>query len=105
MAVPNEVRRVQDVASAVVPGIVVEEIIHSTDKSLVATGLLGDRGVIVKLLIAEDPYWRKKVANEIDSLIQFRDDPPPIAVAELIAADLHQGVVIVGKLPGAALAD
>lgn len=105
MVVADWIGRVQDAASAVAPGVRVEEIIHSTDKSLVASGSLGDRSIIVKLLIAEDPYWRTKVANEIDSLIHFRDDPPPIAVADLIAADLHAGVVIVGKLPGVALAD
>ncbi len=61
--------------------------------------------MIVKLFIAGDPYWQRKVANEIDTLVHFRDDPPPIDVPDLIAADPQRGVVIVGRLPGAVLAD
>lgn len=105
MTVLSSIRTVQDAASAVVPDITVQAIVHSTDKSLVAAGLLGDRGVIIKLLIAEDPYWTRKIANEIDTLLYFRNDPPPVAVADLIAADPHAGVVIVERLPGTNLAD
>lgn len=105
MTVLSNIRRVQDAASAVASDITVQEIIHSTDKSLVAAGQLGDRGIVIKLLIAEDPYWRRKIANEIDALVYFRNEPPPVAVADLIAADPHAGVVIVKRLPGTNLAD
>src|SRR5258708_9108429 len=105
MVIPDSIRSVQNAASAIVPDITVEEIIHSTDKSLVAAGSLGDRRAIVKLLIAEDPHWRRKVAHELDTLIHFRDDPPPIDVPDPIAADPHRAVVIVGSLPASFLAD
>lgn len=101
----SSIRTVQNAASAIIPDITVQEIVHSTDKSLVAAGLLGDRGVIIKLLIAEDPYWRRKIANEIDTLVYFSNEPPPVTVADLIAADPHAGVVIVERLPGTNLAD
>jgi len=40
-------------------GTTVEEVLHTTDKTLLAAGHRGGRPVVVKALTSTDPFWRR----------------------------------------------
>lgn len=79
-------------------GAVVDEVLRSSDKSLLATGHHGDQPVIVKVLRDHDDFWAAKFAHEIRLYRAFSEHPPPVRVPELVHA--AASVLVVERVPG-----
>jgi Phosphotransferase enzyme family len=94
----EDLERLRSRARAV--GIVVGEVIHHTDKAIVATGWHHDgRPVVLKLLTCTDPYWTQRHSHEIDMYRLFDNDPPPLRIPRLVHHD-GQGLMVLTHLPG-----
>ncbi|SCL36022.1 phosphotransferase [Micromonospora aurantiaca (nom. illeg.)] len=76
----------------------VSEIVHDTDKALVAIGTRCGHRVVVKLLTSRDPYWISRRDHELDMYSRFEVDPPGVDVPRLLWAD--QQLTVLTALPG-----
>lgn len=79
-------------------GAVVDDVLRSSDKSLLATGHHGDQPVIVKVLRDDDDFWAAKFAHEIRLYRAFSEYPPPVRVPDLVHA--AESVLVVERVPG-----
>ncbi|MEV0611476.1 phosphotransferase [Polymorphospora rubra] len=68
-------------------GLEISEVLHRTDKTLLATGTLAERRVAVKCLLDPDPFWAGKWRHEVDVYQLFATCPPPLRVPRLLYTD------------------
>jgi hypothetical protein len=91
-------------ATARIGGLVVGDVIHHTDKSLVTTGTYQGVAVIIKLLTAAPrdggPDWFNRHLHEHRVLAAATADPPPATVPELVLMGTSP-LTITSRLPGA----
>ncbi|MGY0234135.1 hypothetical protein [Longispora urticae] len=91
------------VATAPLGGLLVRDVIHHTDKSLVTTGTYQGADVIIKLLTAAPrdggPDWLDRHLHEHRVLAAAIADPPPAAVPELMLMGTSP-LTITSRLPG-----
>ncbi len=94
-----------DVAAAVEQlGLRVAKIIHRTDKTLLAKGLLSEQPVAVKCLLTPDPFWTAKWRHEVHVYRVFADSPPPLRVPRLLYTD-NTRLLVLEWLEGRSLDD
>ncbi|MDG4762508.1 phosphotransferase [Solwaraspora sp. WMMD406] len=84
-------------------GIMVEGLLHHTDKAIVAAGSRDGEPVVVKLLTTDDPYWTGRREHELDVYRRIAADPPPVVTPRLRYAD--ERLTVLTRVPGARLAD
>ena len=84
-------------------GIRVEQLLHHTDKAIVAAGSHEGEPVVVKLLTTDDPYWIGRRDHELGVYRRIAADPPPVITPRLRYAD--QRLTFLTRVPGARLAD
>ncbi|MBV9026691.1 MAG: aminoglycoside phosphotransferase family protein [Streptomycetaceae bacterium] len=87
-------------AAALCPGLKVTGVLHRTGKTVLLTGTLDDRAVVVKALTDPDPFWREKFTREIVAYQAFATSPPPFPVPALRAADEAVGVFVLDHADG-----
>ncbi len=85
---PSMTTKPPDLASLDLGGVEITEILHDSEKYLLARGRHRDgRRVMIKFLRSGDELWRAKFAHEIRLYHAFSDSPPPVRVPALIHTD------------------
>lgn len=84
-------------------GIMVEGLLHHTDKAIVAAGSRDGEPVVVKLLTTDDPYWIGRREHELGVYRHIAADPPPVVTPRLRYAD--ERLTVLTRVPGTRLAD
>jgi hypothetical protein len=87
-------------AAALYPGLDVTGVLHRTGKTVLLTGTLHDRSVVVKVLTDPAPFWRAKFTREVAVYQAFASSPPPFTVPALRAADASAGVLVIDHADG-----
>ncbi|MEV0395387.1 phosphotransferase [Polymorphospora rubra] len=75
------------IALALAMGLEITEVLHRTDKTLLASGTLSGQRVAVKCLLDPDPFWAEKWRHEVDVYEVFAESPPPLRVPRLLYTD------------------
>ena len=84
-------------------GTAVEQVLRTSDKSVVAEGSHRGRPVVVKVLTSSDPSWRVRFAREIDVYRALAVSPSPVQTPGLVHTDGAR-VLVLDRLPGRPLA-
>jgi hypothetical protein len=84
------------------PGLVVEQVLHHDNKSVLAGGYLGEQPVVIKMPADADPLWRLRQRHEIGVYLIFAEHPPPVRVPRLVHTD-GESIVIMERLDGTPL--
>lgn len=84
----------------VCPGFVPASPPLHTGTSVLQHGILDGRLVIAKQPTDPRPWWQDRCRHEIALYRAFRDNPPPVPVAELIVADEQLPLLVLSVLPG-----
>lgn len=93
-----------ELATVDLGGATVDGILRASATSLLATGQLGGKPVVIKLLRSTDPTSTARFTHEITVYRVMRDWPPPARVPELLHTDGRR-VLVVGQLNGHVAAD
>lgn len=72
---------------AAAAGIVVDQLLHHTDKAIVARGHRARQPVVVKLLTTSDLYWVQRRRHEVEVYQRFAARPPALPVPRLLYED------------------
>jgi hypothetical protein len=88
-----------DVATVDLGGAVVGEVLHASEKSLLALGHRDGLPVVIKALRTGEEFWQAKFAHEIRLYQAFTDTPPPVRIPRLVHTD-GQRVLVIEHIPG-----
>lgn len=73
--------------------------LHTTDKTVLASGVWRGRPVVVKIRTSQERFWRERFEHECGMYRGFAEKPPPVRVPQLRATDGHRFLVL-ERLPG-----
>jgi hypothetical protein len=85
-------------------GLEITEVLHRTDKTLLATGTLAEQQVAVRCLLDPDPFWAGKWRHEVGVYQVFAICPPSLRVPRLLYTD-GAGLLVLEWLDGQRLDD
>lgn len=85
-------------------GVTIGEVLHHSDKALVARGHDRHGPVVAKLLVSDDPFWRLRRAHEAALYRRFEVHPPPVTVPRMVHDD-GERLMVLTELPGQPLHD
>ncbi|MGH3519135.1 MAG: phosphotransferase [Haloechinothrix sp.] len=88
-----------DLATVDLGGAVLGEMLHASDKSLLALGHRNGLPVVIKALRTDEEFWQAKFTHEIRLYQAFTENPPPVRVPMLAHTDGH-AVLVVEYIPG-----
>ncbi|ABW12917.1 aminoglycoside phosphotransferase [Parafrankia sp. EAN1pec] len=80
-------------------GVVLGEVLHASDKSLLALGAWHGLPVVIKVLRTDEEFWQARFIHEIRLYQAFTENPPPVRVPNLVHTDGHS-VLIIERIPG-----
>ncbi|GAA2353442.1 hypothetical protein GCM10009854_34350 [Saccharopolyspora halophila] len=75
-------------------GTVVDSVLRTSAKSVLATGHHGNQRVIIKTARGTADFWTAKLAHEARLYQAFSESPPPVRVPRPVHTDAHRVLVI-----------